>query len=111
LPAGPAWSTSLEISTLLATDGFFQIGNYAEAGLWVLIAAGFSVFAVRRRGLIRRRCLLATTAFLLFGLSDVVEVQAGAWWRPWWLLCWKAGCVVAMSWLLWDHLRQRRNPA
>ncbi|QDV31830.1 hypothetical protein Spb1_37750 [Planctopirus ephydatiae] len=36
-------------------------------------------------------------ALVLFGLSDAVEIGSGAWWRPWWLLAWKATCVIAIS--------------
>jgi hypothetical protein len=33
-------------------------------------------------------------ALILFGLSDIVELQTGAFWRPWWLFVWKSGCVA-----------------
>lgn len=36
-------------------------------------------------------------ALVLFGLSDAVEIWSGAWWRPWWLLAWKAACVITVS--------------
>ncbi len=93
----------------LAIDDFFRVGNYAEAGLWVFVAAVFGMFALKRSGSIRHRCTLATTVFFLFGMSDVVEVQTGAWWRPWWLLAWKAACVLMMVWLLVAHLRWQRK--
>jgi hypothetical protein len=34
--------------------------------------------------------------FAFFGLSDLVEVTTGAWWRPWWLLAWKAACLLGL---------------
>ena len=92
-----------------ATGDFFRIGNYAEAGLWTTIAAIFGVLAVKRRHPRRRRCVRAATVFLLFGLSDIVEVHTGAWGRPGWLLIWKTSCVLAMMWLLWDRFRQRET--
>jgi hypothetical protein len=91
-----------------ATDGLFRIANYAEAGLWTIVAAVFGVLAVKRPHPLRRRCIRAAAVFFLFGLSDIVEVHTGAWWRPWWLLIWKTSCVLAMMWLLWDHLRRRQ---
>jgi hypothetical protein len=36
-----------------------------------------------------------------FGFSDVVEIQTGAWWRPWWLLVWKGACLLAMLGMWW----------
>ncbi len=97
--------------TPLIADGFFQTANYVEAAVWMLVGALFGAFAIIRHGLIRRRCALACAVFLLFGLSDVVEVRTGAWWRPWWLFCWKALCVLAMIGLLLEHLHRRRKPA
>ena len=94
---------------LAATSDFFRIGNYAEAALWMLVAVVFGVFAIRRGGLARRRCAIAAPVFFLFGMSDVVEVQTGAWWRPWWLFAWKAVCVLGMVLLLAGYLRGRRT--
>lgn len=86
-------------------DSFFAVGNYVEAALWIAIGLAFGVAALVRRGIHRRRCEEAAVVFLLFGLSDIVEVQTGAWWRPWWLLIWKAACVFAMLALLARHMR------
>jgi len=94
---------------LAATNNFFRTGNYAEAAFWILVATVFGVLAFRGGHARRSRCAFATVAFLLFGLSDIVEVQTGAWWRPWWLFTWKATCVLGMLWLLWDYLRRRRQ--
>ena len=94
--------------SLPAANDFFRTGNYLEAALWITVAGVFAVLAARRQGTVRRRCALATVTFFLFGLSDIVEVRTGAWWRPWWLLAWKATCVLAMLWLLWRHMRDRR---
>jgi len=33
---------------------------------------------------------------VLFGVSDLIEARTGAWWRPWWLCCWKAVCLTGM---------------
>jgi hypothetical protein len=32
--------------------------------------------------------------FVVFGVSDVIEAQTGAWWHPWWLFAMKALCVL-----------------
>ena len=59
----------------------------------------------------RRAYFLAAT-FVLFGLSDVVELQTGAWWRPWWLLVWKAICIailVSAAVQKWQDSSRRSN--
>jgi hypothetical protein len=87
----------------------FQVANLLEAGLWTLIAIALAGFAIGQPGRRRRLCLIAAVTFLLFGVSDVVETQTGAWYRPWWLFCWKAICVAAMVILLVDYRRSRRE--
>ncbi|TWT45832.1 hypothetical protein RAS1_22670 [Phycisphaerae bacterium RAS1] len=87
-------------------DDLFIWANRGEAVLWWLIALGLAV-AGSTRSPIRARAWLAAGVFAAFGASDIVETHTGAWWRPWWLLVWKGGCVAAMAGLLWDHLRRR----
>jgi hypothetical protein len=55
---------------------------------------------------------MAAGTFVLFGASDLIEVRTGAWWRPWWLLAWKAACVFALIVLLVGYYRASgRGPA
>jgi hypothetical protein len=82
-------------------------GNYIEAVIWSCFAIGFAMTAAKSLGQIRIHRLIATLTFLLFGLSDIVEVQTGAWWRPWWLFCWKASCVLSMVMLFGWYWRDR----
>ena len=84
----------------------FETGNYVEAGLWIAIALAFAASCVWR-GSDKKTCVAAALTFLLFGVSDIVEVQTGAWWRPWWLFAWKAACVLSMICLLVRWLRRR----
>lgn len=44
----------------------------------------------------RRLGLIAAFLLILFGLSDGVELYTKAWWKPWWLLVWKATCINAL---------------
>jgi len=91
--------------------GYFQVFetiNYLEALLWGAIAIVFAIAAIKRWGL-RGRCLLLALTFLAFAGSDVVEVQTGAWWRPWWLLTWKAGCVLIMAHEFIRYHRRRKH--
>ena len=90
---------------------FHQIVNAGEAVLWSVIGSGFLWRAVRNgKSKSRSRCLIAAVAFLMFGLSDVIEIRTGAWWRPWWLLLIKAVCLVTLVGLYAEY-RQivRRN--
>jgi hypothetical protein len=96
---------------LLGVDELETNGNYGEAALWWLIALAFVYYALRQQGAARRRCWTAAVVFLAFGLSDVVEAHTGAWWQPWWLLVWKAACVIAMAALLVGDWRARRKTA
>jgi len=94
---------------MAAFDPTFVLSNRIEAGLWFVIALATAIAAFRRRHL-RRDFLIASAAFALFAVSDLVETHTGAWWRPWWLLAWKAACLVAFLYLLKRHLT-RRTPA
>lgn len=70
--------------------------NLVEAAIWALFGVILLGAAARRRpGW--RHAVVAGAAFLAFGASDLVEVRTGTWWRPWWLLAWKAGCVVVLA--------------
>ena len=91
-------------------DAFFAVSNYAEAVLWGVVGIAFLVAAVIPRNRSNRAaCLIAAAAFLLFGVSDVVEASTGAWWRPWWLLVWKGGCIAIFAALLWRYVRKQRG--
>jgi len=79
--------------------------NYGEAGLWFVIAL---VLAVRLRMQRPWRWLLPL-AFACFGVSDLIEVQTGAWWDPWWLFVLKAACVVVFL-LAWRSHRRQGKP-
>ena len=70
--------------------------NAFEVVWW--IGCGVVVFAksLRAEPPHRGRGLLSAVTLVLFGLSDVVELQTGAWWRPWWLLVWKALCIAIL---------------
>lgn len=69
--------------------------NAVEAVWWWLVAA-----LVLRPSLLpgrlkrAERWTLAAT-FLLFGVSDVIEIRTGAWWRPVWLMLMKIACIAA----------------
>ena len=84
-------------------SGVYAWINLAEAALWGTMALLAIVLAASRRAtasyLHTSRLGLVVLAFTLaaFGASDVVETYTGAWWRPWWLLVWKAACVLCLG--------------
>lgn len=89
---------------------FHQTANALEALLWAIIGCVFVWQAIRRRSLaVRSRCWIAAIAFLAFGLSDIIEITTGAWWRPWWLFALKATCVLMLIWLYIEYVRSRRR--
>lgn len=88
-----------------------SLGNYLEAGLWILLGLGFAVHATRSPRPQWRRGWVTSLALVAFGLSDLAEVGTGAWWRPWWLLTWKGGCVAIFGVLLAQHYRGKRQQA
>ena len=73
------------------------IFNYGEAGLWFIVA--LVVFVRSRSQPVAPQKIggIAAAAFFFFGLSDLIEAQTGAWWRPWWLFVLKATCVFVFG--------------
>ena len=87
----------------------YRKGNYFEAIIWFVFAGAFAMSAIKNNYLIRLHRIIATFTFLLFGLSDIIEVQTGSWWHPWWLFIWKSLCVLSMFALLILHFKIRDN--
>jgi hypothetical protein len=86
----------------------FEIGNYIEAAFWYTVGIVMGVRAFQSRSPRRKRAIEASLVFLVFGTSDVVEVETGAWWDPWWLLMWKGACVIALAALWIDYRKTTR---
>ena len=42
--------------------------------------------------------IIAAVAFVVFGVSDIIEAETGAWWKPIELLVLKAACVLTFIW-------------
>ena len=72
--------------------------NYIEAFFWFVIGLVHCGFLIRPA--LRGSKLVAACTFFAFGASDLVEMYTGAWWRPWWLLIWKAMCILVLLVLL-----------
>jgi hypothetical protein len=83
------------------------LGNYIEAAFWTAIGLAFLVRGWKRRSPFFALPLIAGTILVLFGGSDVVEAQTGAWWRPLWLLAWKGACLGGLAWCYWRYRQIR----
>lgn len=84
-------------------DRLEGIFNWVEGVWWI----GLGIWMlVRARGGWRKETWLAGIV-VLFGISDFAEVFTGAWWQPWWLLAWKAGCLISGAVVLTFLLRER----
>jgi hypothetical protein len=70
--------------------------NYIESGLWFLVAVILLALAFRQGASSPyfAVCVVSCVSFIGFGISDIIEAQTGAWWRPFWLFLIKAICVV-----------------
>ncbi|MGK7919464.1 MAG: hypothetical protein AB4080_05590 [Trichodesmium sp.] len=90
-------------------EAVYKKGNYLEAIIWFVFAGAFAISAIKNTHLVRLHRIIATFTFLLFGLSDIVEVQTGSWWHPWWLFLWKSLCVLSMFCLLIFYFKIRKN--
>ncbi len=80
--------------------------NLCEGLLWIGIGAAFAV-AAAKRGPNTDLMAAAGLLFITFGLSDFTEIQTGGWYRPWWLLVWKASNLVGLTVVLVLHRRRR----
>ena len=74
-----------------------EVYNYVEVGLWPAMGLIVAMVALRKSGAARRDGMIAALTLVAFGASDWFENETGGeWWHPWWLLLWKAACVVAL---------------
>jgi hypothetical protein len=76
--------------TIVDAINVFEVVWWTGCGVVVLVKT------LRAGNVPRGRGYFVAATFVLFGLSDVVELQTGAWWRPWWLLVWKAACIIVL---------------
>lgn len=80
--------------------------NTFEAVLWAVVAITIAWHLRAAKRSVRLNGAAAAIAFAAFSLSDVVEIQTGAWYRPPWLLVWKTACIVV---LLACYVRYRQS--
>ena len=79
--------------------------NAFEVPWWIGCGVVVGAKSLRAESPHRGRGLLSAVTLVLFGLSDVVELQTGAWWRPWWLAVWKGLCITVLMACAIIHFR------
>ncbi len=87
----------------------YRYANYVECGLWVVLGILCLLPAMKVRWP-RAERLIAAVTLIAFGVSDYIETSTGAWWRPWWLLVWKGGCIAIILLLAQRAWARRRQP-
>jgi len=71
----------------------FEFINWGEVFLWPIIGFMCLIKAVKEKNPKRvQLCILGVT-FMVFGLTDFIELRTGAWWKPLGLLVLNALCV------------------
>jgi len=87
------------------------IGNYIEGVFWTIVGIVLAIAGQRANRTYRVLSIVASSVLIVFGISDFVEAQTGAWWRPLWLLGWKALCLLILAWCYWKYRRIRARLA
>ncbi len=82
-------------------ENMFRYGNVAEAVVWFVFAARYGWQIRTAKAAMIRWMAFGALVFLLFGFSDLVEIQTGGWWKPWWLLLWKSLCILGIIIFAW----------
>lgn len=75
---------------------FLTAFNVLEGIWWLIVACVIFLHPIgkERFGLVGRSWL--SSWFVLFGISDFIEISTGAWWRPTSLLVLKGICLAAI---------------
>lgn len=85
--------------------------NYFEVVVWFLFSLVLLISALKngKRSPFFYNQLIASVFFLLFSVSDLIEVYTGAWWRPFWLLLLKSICIIAFVWCGYQYVRIKKG--
>jgi hypothetical protein len=84
--------------------------NLVEGIFWIILSLVVLVWSFKVDPVFKKIYIAASILLLAFGCSDFVEIRTGAWWRPWWLLVWKGGCLTGFAFLsAWYYLLKKRN--
>ncbi len=71
--------------------------NNIEGFFWIVLACASAVRSFTCESKFRMTFFALFVLLIFFGSSDFVEARSGAWWQPWWLLVWKAACILGLA--------------
>ena len=86
----------------MAIDWF----NFVEAWVWI----GLGTWGLFQKSFEKTALAYCLAVILVcFGVSDFVEMTTGCWWHPWWLLAWKAACLITAITLIMIIIKKERR--
>jgi glycerol-3-phosphate acyltransferase PlsY len=81
--------------------------NVIEAGIWFALAGWLLFLALKRQSSLKKTFLVFSATLFVFGISDLIETQTGAWYKPFSLFMLKAVCVLFIAGCLVVLFRSR----
>jgi glycerol-3-phosphate acyltransferase PlsY len=81
--------------------------NVIEAAIWIALATWLLYLTLRTRSHLKRTLFIFSVTLYVFGISDIIETQTGAWYRPLGLFLLKAICVMFIAGCLFVLFRNR----
>jgi Na+-transporting NADH:ubiquinone oxidoreductase subunit NqrD len=79
-----------------------EIFNLIEACIWICIGTFLLLIGPKYFNVKIKLILPGSVLFFLFGISDIVEIFSGSWYRPWWLFAWKvANAVLLLGFMIY----------
>ncbi|MDF1743500.1 MAG: hypothetical protein P1V19_07365 [Gimesia sp.] len=88
---------------------YAELFNYIEIVLWSLFGLVLLVKSRDSKPDQTHIFYISSIAFFLFAISDYIEIQTGAWWKPWWLFALKAAFVIAFLFCIFKYLKTKSN--
>jgi hypothetical protein len=83
--------------------------NAVEALFWFALAGVVAIYGGRTAGFTRRTRIAMPVLLAAFGVSDLIELQTGAWWRPPGLLVLKGACLIGLIACVYSVYGRRRR--
>jgi hypothetical protein len=82
--------------------------NGLEAILWSALAIVIAIRFRKADAALRRLSWMTAALLVAFAVSDVIEMQTGAWWRPVGLLVLKGVCLAGLTGCFVAMIRRAR---
>ncbi|MCF6176854.1 MAG: hypothetical protein L3J71_13930 [Victivallaceae bacterium] len=78
-------------------------GNIIEGAFWITIAGIIYIRMQNKSKRLIKVGRIAIIALFMFGISDFIEVNTGAWYKPFSLLLLKAACIATLLYCLKEY--------